>query len=539
MLGRQDEPRSMLIRLVDDLWIFDETAREESARHVRSLPDDVVKDAVRAVVDVGGDHGRWPLAAHVATVGRLLREDPAAAAAAGSAIGTVLAERGLWVEAQEFAAAALAGVERLREQGGDGPSEAFWFAAMAVLVLVEWNTFGGEAAFEELSAALVRLRARNLLRRHHAPALIGLGRVLAARGEFGAAAVSIMRGTQLLPSTASPPRTAGWASLALVRYRQGDWHGARRASEIVREIADESADPFSRMLAAAVDTLEPALAGEFEVAGHRIGRAQHELSARPNVLGETILLNARIGLAIGANDWRGMVQLLAAAEEPGYRRAYTPHEWNALWAIALRNSGQIPRYRELLAGWAGLPGASGHPYYWAHAALLAQIDADRAAALAAARRARETLSDGEDPLGRGWTRIVVGTIVSLSGDPTEGMESYEAARAEFLELGADGFAALCTRIIQSTAAELAKATGDGLQALTTQQRRIAELIADGYTSAEIGEILYLSKKTIDFHAANIVSRLRLGNRREIKRFVAAARAPQAGPVSRVAPRGSR
>jgi DNA-binding CsgD family transcriptional regulator len=190
--------------------------------------------------------------------------------------------------------------------------------------------------------------------------------------------------------------------------------------------------------------------------------------------------------------------------------------------MALRNSGRIDRYRALVEQWSREDGALQHPYHWAHVALLAQIDGDGPAAHAAARRARELVGDRDDPLGRTWTRIVVGTIISLYGDATQGMESYEAARAELIEMGAEGFVRLCTRIIEGTAAQLAQASGDALNALTAQQRRVAELVAEGYTSAEIGQILYLSKKTIDFHVANIVSRLGLTGRRELKRRMTSA-----------------
>ncbi|MFT4211799.1 MAG: LuxR C-terminal-related transcriptional regulator [Microbacterium sp.] len=518
----------MLRALLDDGWIVEDAVVAAYARGVDALPDDAAKAAVRAVLTVLTRRGAG-IPAALETIGALGREEPAAAASASAAIAAMFAERGWWAEAQAFVDLALSGVSRLRADGVDlEAAAALWFMAMAVAVQVEWNTFAGSAVFDAVAAALVEPRAKNLLRRHHAQALLALGWVLAGRGEVGAAAVSIARGGRLLNRRGA----AGAAALlALARYRQGDWQGAARAAEIVHRAATEAADGSLTALAAAVDALDSALRGDLARTQEGVVRAERELAARPSVLGDAILLHARIALTVGASDWNGMLQLLDSAEEPGYRRIYTPHEWNALRAMAYRNSGRSGRHRALLAEWETLPGAQENPYYWAHRAMLAHVDDDATAAIAAARRARDAIGDGDDPLGRGWTRIVVGTIVSLFADPTEGMESYETARAEFARLGAAGFVALCSGIIQATAAQLARATGDGMRALTPQQRRIAELVADGYTSAEIGEILYLSKKTIDFHAANIVSRLGIRHRREIKRFVDASRAAseEAGP----------
>jgi DNA-binding NarL/FixJ family response regulator len=486
---------------------------------VAALPPSPVRDGVLAFLGLFAGPGDRSLAPIQAAVTALFRAQPALSAALASTTATVLGDRGLWAEAAWFVEAARVALDELG--GTDAPSpviEALWFRMMAAAVLVEWNTYAGSQLLDELSAALAMPRARNLLRGHHAGALIAVGLVRAARGEFGAGAVGIARGVALLPP-GSVVRASAHARLALVKYRQGDWAGARRAARSVADVADADA-PWIRSLLAAVATLEPAVTVDRAVARARMDDAVRVLAEQPSIQAETILLHARIALAIGANDWSGMIQVLDDAEEPGYRRVYTDHEWRALRAMALRNSGRIDRYRAHLAVWADADGAAQDPYFQAHRSLLAEVDGDGPAALSAARQARALIGDDDDPLGRTWVRIVVGTIVSLRGDPREGMESYESARAELSELGAEGFVRLCTRIIEDTAAHLARAQGSALATLTSQQRRIAELVAEGYTSAEIGQILYLSKKTIDFHVANIVSRLGLSGRRELKRYLA-------------------
>ncbi|MCU1476360.1 MAG: LuxR family transcriptional regulator [Subtercola sp.] len=82
---------------------------------------------------------------------------------------------------------------------------------------------------------------------------------------------------------------------------------------------------------------------------------------------------------------------------------------------------------------------------------------------------------------------------------------------------------MCAGIIWRTSEELAGESDDVLGVLTGHQQRIAGYVADGYTSAEIGQMMHLSKKTIDFHVSNIVLRLGLKTRREISRVVRPSR----------------
>ncbi|MEV7694462.1 LuxR C-terminal-related transcriptional regulator [Microbacterium sp. NPDC089189] len=484
---------------------------------IESLPDSAVKDAALAFLTVRaarGDRGALPAQAAIVA---LVDAEPRLAASVAVGVGMILLDRARWSECGWFVGAAREAIERMRAAGRDADSvEPLWFSTMALAVLVEWNTYAGDAAFRELGAALAVPRARNLLRGHHAAALVAIAQVHAGRGDFGAAAVSVSRAVPLLDG-APLPQASALALLVFVKYRQGHWAEARRSAERLAARASDDDDPWMRSVTASVAVLAPATTGDFALAAQLLHDAELALEVSPTMVAAPLLLHARLTLVIAGNDWSAMLRLLDAAREPGYRLPYTEHEMRALQGMALRNAGQLDRYRALVEEWERLPGATEHPYYWAHRALLAQLDRDGARALEAARTTSRLVSEKDDPLGRTWARIVVGTIVSHYGDATEGIQSYEAARAELAEIRADGFVRLCTRIIHDTAAALARATGDTLAALTTQQRRVAELVAEGYTSAEVGQILYLSKKTIDFHVANILSRLGLASRRELKR----------------------
>jgi len=54
--------------------------------------------------------------------------------------------------------------------------------------------------------------------------------------------------------------------------------------------------------------------------------------------------------------------------------------------------------------------------------------------------------------------------------------------------------------------------------LTPREVEIVKLIAEGHTSEEIAEMLFISKKTVDRHRANVLEKLGMRNRVELTRY---------------------
>lgn len=56
------------------------------------------------------------------------------------------------------------------------------------------------------------------------------------------------------------------------------------------------------------------------------------------------------------------------------------------------------------------------------------------------------------------------------------------------------------------------------RAITHREEEILKLVAEGHTSKEIGDILYISVKTVERHRANILQKLGLRDRLELTRY---------------------
>jgi DNA-binding NarL/FixJ family response regulator len=67
------------------------------------------------------------------------------------------------------------------------------------------------------------------------------------------------------------------------------------------------------------------------------------------------------------------------------------------------------------------------------------------------------------------------------------------------------------------------ATDPGLDLLSAREREVMQLLARGYTYREIGSRLFISVKTVESHASNVLRKLQLSNRNELTRWAATNR----------------
>jgi DNA-binding NarL/FixJ family response regulator len=73
------------------------------------------------------------------------------------------------------------------------------------------------------------------------------------------------------------------------------------------------------------------------------------------------------------------------------------------------------------------------------------------------------------------------------------------------------------------AAPAEEATDPGLDLLSAREREVMQLLARGYTYREIGSRLFISVKTVESHASNVLRKLQLSNRIELTRWAATNR----------------
>jgi DNA-binding CsgD family transcriptional regulator len=88
-------------------------------------------------------------------------------------------------------------------------------------------------------------------------------------------------------------------------------------------------------------------------------------------------------------------------------------------------------------------------------------------------------------------------------------------------------------LAEEVARELRRRGAGPLSTLTAREREVLNLVAAGKTDREIAEILFISRRTVNFHVANILGQLDVHSRQD-----AVARAHDLGLLA-AAPDASR
>jgi two-component system response regulator NreC len=78
---------------------------------------------------------------------------------------------------------------------------------------------------------------------------------------------------------------------------------------------------------------------------------------------------------------------------------------------------------------------------------------------------------------------------------------------------------LSERAIEAYLHQTENSAATPLHQLTAREREILQLTARGYTNARIAEVLYISRRTVESHRANLMQKLELHNHAQLIQYV--------------------
>jgi DNA-binding NarL/FixJ family response regulator len=108
-------------------------------------------------------------------------------------------------------------------------------------------------------------------------------------------------------------------------------------------------------------------------------------------------------------------------------------------------------------------------------------------------------------------RVLIGRACRALGDEPSALMDFEAAHAEFLELGAAPAAAWAASLIRE-GSDIAQGP------LSPRETEVLRLVASGEGNRAIAAELYLSEKTVARHISNIFLKLGLSSRAAATRY---------------------
>jgi DNA-binding CsgD family transcriptional regulator len=136
----------------------------------------------------------------------------------------------------------------------------------------------------------------------------------------------------------------------------------------------------------------------------------------------------------------------------------------------------------------------------------------------AERLFRESL----DRLGRCGMRVdlarahlVYGEWLRREGRRVDGRAQLQIAYEQLTSIGMEAFAERARRELLATGETVRKRSIETRDDLTPQERQIAELARDGLSNPEIGERLFISRRTVEWHLRHVFLKLGIRSREEL------------------------
>src|SRR4029453_14635225 len=112
-------------------------------------------------------------------------------------------------------------------------------------------------------------------------------------------------------------------------------------------------------------------------------------------------------------------------------------------------------------------------------------------------------------------QLLYGEWLRREGRRVDAREQLRAAHDLFLAIGMDGFAGRARRELGATGEKVRKGGPETRDELPPQEEQIARLARDGLSNPEIGAMLYLSPRTVEWHLRKVFVKLGVNSRTDI------------------------
>jgi ATP/maltotriose-dependent transcriptional regulator MalT len=154
------------------------------------------------------------------------------------------------------------------------------------------------------------------------------------------------------------------------------------------------------------------------------------------------------------------------------------------------------------------------------------VEARSLALLAAGERAEELFQRALEALGRtrlrpelARTHLLYGEWLRRESRRVEARAELRTAHEMLSSIGMSGFAERAQIELLATGEKVRRRSAETRDELTPQERQIALLAGEGLSNPEIGNRLFLSPRTVEWHLRKVFVKLGIGSRRELARMV--------------------
>src|SRR6267143_1842588 len=112
--------------------------------------------------------------------------------------------------------------------------------------------------------------------------------------------------------------------------------------------------------------------------------------------------------------------------------------------------------------------------------------------------------------------LVYGEWLRRANRRVDSRGQLRTADQMFTEMGAGAFAERTKRELLATGQRVRKRTVETRDDLTVQEAQVARLARDGVSNAEIGERLFISRSTVEYHLHKVFTKLGISSRHQLE-----------------------
>ena len=120
------------------------------------------------------------------------------------------------------------------------------------------------------------------------------------------------------------------------------------------------------------------------------------------------------------------------------------------------------------------------------------------------------------------SRLLYGEWLRRENRRVDARAQLRVAYEMFSRMGAAAFADRARRELSATGETVRKRTVETVDELTTQEKQVARLAAQGRTNPEIGALLFISPRTVEYHLHKVFPKLGISSRRELRKALQGA-----------------
>jgi DNA-binding CsgD family transcriptional regulator len=151
------------------------------------------------------------------------------------------------------------------------------------------------------------------------------------------------------------------------------------------------------------------------------------------------------------------------------------------------------------------------------------VEAGRRALLHSGRTAEDDYREEAERLARTTLQVEraraqlrYGEWLRREGRRAEARNQLRYAFEAFSAMGLEGFAERARQELAATGETVRRRTVESTGNLTAQETHIARLAAEGLTNSEIGDTLFLSARTVEWHLRKVYTKLGVQTRRDLR-----------------------